>query len=394
MELTKDETLEIIFQCVAKIAHERNFDRLLDLIAEMGARLIVCDRCSIWLIDRQTGELWTKVAQGVDRLRMPYGRGIVGEAVESGNITVINSPYDDPRFNRKIDVATGYKTNSILVIPMLGINGTVIGAFQAINKFGDEGFTSNDVKHLQLAVTFSAKILDAEDLLHTASSMRAEQQSAAKKQRSIIFNEFKNDKALEIITFSQGLDILSGDTYALYKTSDGGALIYCVDGMGHGILPSLTSFSVAATIKQFIHKSNTLTELSLELLENLHAVLGEEEQISCAFFWLSPDRKWIDYFVAGFYPPLVQDGDDVIEIPSNNPPIMNFTQNIAVGRLALTAFSKLLIYTDGLVEDTMFEFRRNQVPTLLEPAVLHHICEEIKSGQMDDDVTIVYFAVK
>ena len=390
-----EDTLEIIFQSAAKIAREHNFDRLLDLIAELGVGLVKCDRCSIWLIDKHSGEMWTKVAQGIDKIRMPANHGIVGESVQTCSAVIINDPYDDVRFNREIDMQTGYRTNSILVIPMVGIAGNVIGAFQAINKLGSkDGFGLGDVKQLQLAATFSAKILDAEYLLNTNSLMQDEQRSAARKQQSIVINEFVSDAKYDVRTYSQGSDILNGDTYALYKTKDGGALIYCVDGMGHGILPSLTSFSVAATIKQHIYNIDSLQELSRELLANLHGVLSEDEQLSCAFFWLSPDHDWIDYFVAGFYPPLVLDHGEGKEIESNNPPLMNYTKAISVGRIDLSRFDKLLIYTDGLIEDTAFSFRRNMVPQLLEPVNLNRICSQIAHIQMDDDVTIVYFAVR
>jgi putative methionine-R-sulfoxide reductase with GAF domain len=391
----REETLEVIFSCAAQIAREHNFDKLLDLIAHMGSQLISCDRCSIWLLDNQNGEIWTKVAQGVDRIRMPRRQGIVGEAVHEAKTIIINSPYDDPRFNRTIDTQTGYMTQSILVIPMFGINGDVIGAFQAINKLGDyAGFDDDDVKYLQLAATFSAKILNAEYLLHAANTMREEQMSAAVKQQSIIINEFAGDPHYEIITFSQACDILSGDTYALYKTKNDDVLIYCVDGMGHGILPSLTSFSVASTVKQFIHKVDSLQDLAVALLNNLRSVLGDEEQLSCAFLWLSKDLRAIDYFVSGFYPPLAQDDKGVIEIKANNLPLMNYTESIKVDRLERARFKKLLIYTDGLIEGQLFGFGRDMVETLLDPSEFQAMCDKIGGTQMDDDVTILYFGLK
>ena len=387
-----EETLEVIFDSAAKIARENRFENLLDLIAEMGTRLICCDRCTIWLLDKRENELWTKLAQGMQTIRMPRNKGIVGEAVRTGKTVIINDPYNDPRFHRKVDQETGYKTDSLLVLPMAGIDGQIIGAFQAVNKLGSHGFSDLDVERLQLAATFSAKILDAEHLLNANHYLQEEQKKAALKQQSIVTNDFEHDDRFTVRAFSQGSETLSGDTYSLYKTRGGGALIYCIDGMGHGILPSLTSFSVASTIRQYIHNTDSLQMLSQELLRTLKSILSEEEQLSCAFFWLSPEQDYLDYFVAGFYPPLVQDDGKVIEIMANNPPLMNFTREIFVDRIELKRFEKLLIYSDGLVEDTHFHFGRQKTKSLLEPALLDRVLRALSIERMDDDVTLLYFA--
>lgn len=391
-EPTCEETLEVIFDSAAKIAREHNFERLLDLIAEMGTRLIRCDRCTIWLLDKREGELWTKVALGMQTIRIPRNKGIVGEAVRTAKAIIINDPYNDARFHRLVDQETGYKTDSLLVIPMIGIDGQVIGAFQAVNKLDKTGFNPTDVERLQLAATFSAKILDAEHLLRANHYLQEEQKKAALKQQSIITNDFAADERFCVRVFSQGSETLSGDTYSLYKTQNGGALIYCVDGMGHGILPSLTSFSVASTIRQYIHETGSLEALASELLKTLRGILSEEEQLSCAFFWLSSDQATLDYFVAGFYPPLVQDDGTVLEISANNPPLMNFTQRVFVDRIELKRFEKLLIYSDGLVEDSLFHFSRNKAKSLLDPGLLDRVLSAVSMDKMDDDVTVVYFA--
>lgn len=389
---TCEETLAVIFDSAAKIAREHRFEHLLDLIAEMGCNLIRCDRCTIWLLDKREGELWTKVALGMQTIRIPRNKGIVGEAVRTEKAVIINDPYNDPRFHRLVDQETGYKTDSLLVIPMMGIDGHVIGAFQAVNKLDKTGFSPVDVERLQLAATFSAKILDAEHLLRTNHYLQEEQKKAALKQQSIVTNDFVNDNRFDIRVFSQGSEILSGDTYSLYKTQGGGALIYCIDGMGHGILPSLTSFSVASTIRQYIDETGSLETLAKELLKTLHAILSEEEQLSCAFFWLSPDLRRLDYFVAGFYPPLLQDRGQLREITANNPPLMNFTQQIRVDSIKLEGFEKLLIYSDGLVEDSHFQFARSRVKGLLEPQLLERVLSAVSLEKMDDDVTVLYFA--
>ena len=59
-----NELLKTIFYYVGRIADERDIDLLLILLADMGRDLISADRCTVWLLNRQTQELWSKVAHG------------------------------------------------------------------------------------------------------------------------------------------------------------------------------------------------------------------------------------------------------------------------------------------------------------------------------------------
>ena len=393
VELDCEETLSLILDSTAKIAKETRFERLLELIAELGTRLILCDRCTIWLLDRATGELWTKVAQGMTTVRISRNRGIVGEAVRTGQPIIINNPYEDPRFHRKVDQETGYQTNSLLVIPMTGIDGRVMGAFQAVNKLNKESnFDQQDVQRLMLAATFSAKILSAEHLLQANRHHEEEQKKAAFKQQSIITNDYEKSDRFETRVYSRPSEILNGDSWSIYKTAAGGALIYLVDGMGHGILPSLTSFSVSATIRQSVRRSGSLKNIAAKLLKSLKEVLSEEEQLSCAFFWLPPECHYVEYFVAGLYPPLIQTGEETREIVANNPPLMNFTEKITIDRLETPTFQKLLIYSDGLVEDTHFEFPRKRVERLFDAKMFASLTQALELTQLDDDVTLLSFS--
>jgi response regulator RpfG family c-di-GMP phosphodiesterase len=158
--LTSDELLHSLLEYTTKIAEERELDKLLVLMNDLGKEILVCDRCTLWLVEQD--EVWTKVAHGLEELRMPKSRGLVGECVTSGLSLIVNDPYNDPRFNQEVDQITGYQTDSILVLPLFKNDGTLLGVYQAINKsIKGEGFTKNDVQRLQLIATFSSKSLES-----------------------------------------------------------------------------------------------------------------------------------------------------------------------------------------------------------------------------------------
>lgn len=153
---------ETIFSYVGRIADERNIDRLLILLADMGRDLITADRCTVWLLNHKTGELWSKVAHGMDRVVIPSRAGIAGCVATSGEPLIINDPYHDSRFDKDVDKRTGYHTRNILALPIRDGEGKIIGVYQAINKMPDPGkFSSQDQERLLLAASYTGQALDA-----------------------------------------------------------------------------------------------------------------------------------------------------------------------------------------------------------------------------------------
>jgi HD-GYP domain-containing protein (c-di-GMP phosphodiesterase class II) len=161
-DLTSEELLKVIFEYAAKITNERNLEKLLLTMADMGREITVADRCTLWLWDVERDELWTKVAHGVSEIRIPNRTGLVGHAIHSGDSIFIEDAYDDSRFNPEVDKKTGYRTKAILVIPIRNHEGEVIGAYQAINKMTESNqFSAKDLENLSLAATYSGKSLEA-----------------------------------------------------------------------------------------------------------------------------------------------------------------------------------------------------------------------------------------
>jgi HD-GYP domain-containing protein (c-di-GMP phosphodiesterase class II) len=157
-----DDRLRTIVSYVGRIAKETSIDRLLVLLADMGRDLINADRCTVWLLNRHTDMLWSKVAHGVDRIQIPKSVGIAGCAATTGDGLIINDPYNDARFDQDVDKRTGYRTRSILALPIRDSEGTIVGVFQAINKMAEpSNFSDQDMDLLLVAATTTAHVLEA-----------------------------------------------------------------------------------------------------------------------------------------------------------------------------------------------------------------------------------------
>ena len=130
----------------APFDEERAFDALIDYLAREAVRVMGADRSSIFLLDDERQELWSRVALGMGRreIRFPADRGVAGFVVKTGTLLNVPEPYDDPRFNQAVDRDTGYRTRSILCAPLRARGGRVIGALQVLNKVGGGPFTADD----------------------------------------------------------------------------------------------------------------------------------------------------------------------------------------------------------------------------------------------------------
>lgn len=143
------------------IAAESHLDSLLTIIAEEVRNILSADRCSVFLVDNYKGELWTKVALGMEEkvLRIPLGQGIAGFVARTGSAVNIRDAYKDTRFAQDLDRITGYQTRTVLAVPLRGRDGKPLGVFEVLNK-SRGAFTEEDEGLLRILATMAATFIE------------------------------------------------------------------------------------------------------------------------------------------------------------------------------------------------------------------------------------------
>ena len=137
-----------------------DLDELLLRIMEVTREQLNADRCTVFLIDYDRKELWSKVALGVsEEIRFPMEKGIAGFVARSGEILNIKDAYSDPRFNPEVDKKTGYRTRNLLTMPMHNKNDEIIGVFQVLNK-KEGSFTEQDIELLKAISSIASKAVE------------------------------------------------------------------------------------------------------------------------------------------------------------------------------------------------------------------------------------------
>ena len=190
----KLDKLSLLIEATKIVNSVLNIDSLLGLIMDVATRSISADRGTLYLIDRATDELWSKVAQGVDmvEIRLPVGKGLAGYVARTGEIVNITNAYQDARFNPEIDKKSGYSTQTVLCMPMRNREGVIIGVFQLLNKrtghFGpeDEAFIDALSVHAAMAL---------ENAQLAQRMVEGERLSAVGRMASSILHDIKNPLA-------------------------------------------------------------------------------------------------------------------------------------------------------------------------------------------------------
>ena len=158
-----ERRLDSITEVMSRLGTETRLDRVLALLTDLTRALVRCDRVSFWFWDKPAGRLWTLAASQSKRLTLPDRGGLVAETVRSGQVQRIDDVYRDPRFNPAVDRQTGYRTRSLLTIPLLNSRGEVIGAYQCVNRLAESGtpipFTGADERLLSVVAAFAGKSL-------------------------------------------------------------------------------------------------------------------------------------------------------------------------------------------------------------------------------------------
>jgi len=141
--------LELLVNLGQRLNAERDFDRLLRRIWMELTEVLDAERSSLFLLDEETGEIYSVIAQQEEQIRIPRGKGIVGNVAETGESLLIGDAYSDPRFNSDVDKKTGFTTKSILSVPLTNTRGVVLGVCQVLNRQDGKPFNLDDQLLLQ-----------------------------------------------------------------------------------------------------------------------------------------------------------------------------------------------------------------------------------------------------
>jgi sigma-B regulation protein RsbU (phosphoserine phosphatase) len=407
------------FRVSSLINSSLELDEVLNHIMTTSRQILSADACSLMLVDEQTQELVFEVAQGpvADQLnrglRLQKGQGIAGFVFETGEPLLIEDAYQDSRFHREFDLQTGYRTHSILCVP-LKVKDRIIGVSQVINRLDGKPFDAEDKETLALLCTHAAIAIE-NARMHRALLRKQQMESdlafATNIQLSFLPQEAPEIEGFRFKAHYQAAREIGGDLYDFIPLDEGRLGILIGDVSGKGVASALYMARLTSDFRLLAirHKEPT------SLIEHINNRLSERSCrgifVTLLYMVLDGAERKLTYVNAGHIPPVLWNhGADRFEVVKTvgGPPLgIMGDRGYPSGVLQLEPGDCVLLSTDGLIEAKRAEGERlgwERVEAAMRggdsrvEGVYHRVVQGMKDFVADypqsDDTTLVLFGVE
>jgi phosphoserine phosphatase RsbU/P len=356
------ENLKECFRVSGLINSSLELDQVLENIMSTSRAILKADACSMMLVDEKRNELVFEVAQGpvADKLkggmRISRGQGIAGHVYETGEPLLIENAYEDPRFNREFDRITGYRTQTILCVP-LKIKERVIGVSQVINKLDGSNFNEEDEETLSLLCS-NAAIAVENARLHREILRRQQIEQdlafATNIQLSFLPQQMPKLRGFRFAAQYQAAQEIGGDFYDFIPLDDNRIGILIGDVSGKGVASALFMARFTTDFRfQAIREENPEI-LIRHINEKVCRQSCRGMFVTLLYLVLKKNSGDAVYVNAGHIPPIIWNssaGKYATLRGSGGPPIGIVPgQQYGSARMSLNSGDSILLSTDGLIE--------------------------------------------
>ena len=356
------ENLKECFRVSGLINSSLELDQVLENIMTTSRSILKADACSMMLVDEKRNELVFEVAQGpvADKLkgglRISRGQGIAGHVYETGEPLLIENAYEDPRFNREFDRITGYRTQTILCVP-LKIKERVIGVSQVINKLDGSNFNEEDEETLSLLCSNAAIAVENARLHHEILRKQQIEQDlafATSIQLSFLPQQMPDLQGFGFTAQYQAAQEIGGDFYDFIPLDDNRIGVLIGDVSGKGVASALFMARFTTDFRfQAIREENPEI-LIRRINERVYSQSCRGMFVTLLYLVLKKNSGDAVYVNAGHIPPIIwnsSEGKYATLRGSGGPPIGIVPgQQYGSAGLSLNPGDCILLSTDGLIE--------------------------------------------
>lgn len=351
----KVKQFEALLKIGQRLSSEMNLDRLLELILDETTRVMEADRSSLFLVDREKKELWSKIAQATTEIRLPIGKGIAGTVAKTGEVINIPDAYADRRFNPEVDKRTGYRTRTILCVPMKNPQGSIIGVIQVLNK--KRGVFDEADEKVLLALAGQAAVA-VENARYHASALAQERlkkdlEFARTIQEGFLPAAPPTIPGWEFAAQYRAAQEVGGDFYDFIPLGQGQMGVLLGDVSGKGVPAALF---MARLMSDFRFYATALSSPG-EVVGRINQILVERSRrgmfVTLCYLLIDLAQAKVTVVNAGHLAPLVRraDGELVhIEGAANTPLGILAEQTFAEWHHSLAPGDTVVLMTDGILE--------------------------------------------
>jgi len=317
--------------------------------AEAGSILLMCD-------DGKAFEF--KVALGpkgknVKSFKLPLGKGIAGWVAQNGEPLLIPDAYADERFDPSFDAKSGFKTKSILCVPLVHQN-QILGVVQALNRLDGKEFNTHDQQVFTIFATQAALAIENSRLLFREiekETMERDLKVASEIQHLIIPKSLPQNYGLELCGTHIPCQQVGGDFYSVFPVNEV-EIVFCIaDVAGKGVSGALLVSTMHATLRAYLNYSVNLIEIVNSLNQLIMELSTANKFITLFLAKYNKQTSMLEHINAGHNPPLlIRKNQEIIKLQTKGVSIGIIEFSYSSSLVKLEKYDLLVLYTDGVTE--------------------------------------------
>ncbi|MHB8843269.1 MAG: PP2C family protein-serine/threonine phosphatase [Nitrospirota bacterium] len=415
----KIERLRTLIEVNEMISSSLEIDRILENVMTISKKVMNADASSLMRVDEKTNELIYQVAQGTvgeqlkKEVRLKMGQGIAGTVAQEGTPLLLEDAYTHPKFFRGNDDATGYRTKSMITVP-LKVGNRVTGVAQVINRLDGKPFDKDDLE-LFLALSSMAAIALENARMHMQilekQRLVKDMEFARTVQESFLPQKTPDVQSYRFSAhYTPALEV-GGDFYDFIHLDKNRTGIVIGDVSGKGVPAALYMAKLGSDMRTL-----AFTEPSpAAALMKLNDLLAERSRrgMFATLLYLELDAASGSMILsnAGHLPPIIKKADgSLVKIASAGGAPLGMVAGMQYGQEAvkLERGDTVILYTDGIVEamnarEELYGYERFEAllkrssshPGGLKDAIVGDVNRFTGLSAQHDDMTLVCFgAVK
>ncbi len=401
--------MEQLIEATKIVNSTLELDKLLKVILDTALKIVDGDRGTLYLLDKSKQELWSKIFIGTERvtIRLPLGKGIAGYVAATGETINIQDAYLDLRFNPEVDRKTGYRTKTILCIPLRNKENEIVGVLQLLNKHS--GFFTRDDENFIRALSIHAAIAIENARLYEAEreyqQVREEIRLAAKIQHELLPKVTPRVSGYDIAGKYVPAKMVGGDYFDFIQISPSKLVVCLGDVSGKGLPASLLMANVQATLRgQSLAVSSPKTCITNANKLLFHST-ASDKFVTLFYGTLDTDEHLLLYCNAGHDNPVLLNSRKQIRRLKSGGVVLGIMEDFLYKEEAvrIQPGDLLVIYSDGIVEAmnrkgdmfgeerliTMLQKHRKDTAPQIIDSVFNGVVDYIRGAEQSDDMTMV-----
>jgi len=349
------DSMARILEVTQQLARPFDLLQMLTEVVQSGESVLAADKGALWLYAPESGQLVMKVPEVKPAPVIPSGEGLVGECLARREIINVPDAYNDPRFRDIVDRATDYKTQSMLVVPLLGRDKRPVGVLQLLNKHTGV-FDRNDER---VAITLAAQCAVAVQRTQLTEALllkeRLDEEVALAReiQMSTLPTEMPKLAGYDLYGHFLPTDQTGGDMFDLVILEDK-LFLLLGDATGHGFGPALSATQMQAMLRVAFRCGVSLDDAYRHVNNQLAEDLPEDRFITAFMGFLDPQSHQVRFHSGGQGPILHFKAAEEICVwhkPTNFPVgILEIEDAGEGGVIALEPGDVLALLSDGIFE--------------------------------------------